>query len=86
MEGEGYDQQWDEEDDEWDENPRDEGGGVPNTRSYSESYPTRHATGLTHSERLGDRERGGVRSRSPAGSERSAGFGRAGTVRKDLNR
>lgn len=25
MEGEGYDQHWDE--DEWDENPQDEGGG-----------------------------------------------------------
>lgn len=28
MEGEGYDQHWDdEEEDEWDENPQDEGGG-----------------------------------------------------------
>lgn len=27
MEGDGYNQQWDEEEDEWDENPQDEGGG-----------------------------------------------------------
>ena len=73
LEGEG--QQWDDEEDDWDENPQDEGGGgVTSTRSYSESYHNRHMT------------ESGDRSRSPAASERSTGFGRAGTVKKNLNR
>ena len=76
MEGEGYDQHWDEEDDEWDENPSDERGGVAsNSRSYSESSRGRHGVSEP-----------GERSRSPAASEKSTGFGRAGTVKKNLNR
>jgi sorting nexin-9/18/33 len=76
---EGDEQQWDEEEDEWDENPQDEGGGVSSSsRSYSESYHNRQGT---ESDRYGDQ-----RSRSPAASEKSTGFGRAGTVKKNLNR
>ena len=56
-----------------------------NQRSYSSSYTSsqRHATVTSQSGRYGDGE-AGARSKSP--SERSSNFGRAGTVKKNLNR